>query len=160
MIDLVVRWWPLLLMYFDSGFSQRCFLSWVTLCLVRPLPRSLMSDRASQEIMAPPPSSMAPWPTSQLSKWPLSKTTWQMQSPKATEVQTRWVTLRIRSVWMCPKNPVSTENGEEYHVTRDMLEATAALPRILLAENPVSWPDVPSCETLSDQSKPWHSVAF
>lgn len=73
----------LLSVYFVAFLKhvQYAFLLWKFLCMfqcpvyvclygmfVFILPKSLMSDRTSQEIMAPPPSSMAPWPTSQLSK--------------------------------------------------------------------------------------------
>lgn len=69
---------------FQRDVSSSARYVWVTPSFVRLLPRSLMSDRASQEIMAPPPSSMAPWPTSQLSKWPLSKTTWETRPSKVS----------------------------------------------------------------------------
>lgn len=41
-----------------------------------------MSDKASHDINAPPPSSIAPCPTSQLSRCPLTNTTWKSSYEK------------------------------------------------------------------------------
>lgn len=41
-----------------------------------------MSDNASHDINAPPPSSIAPCPTSQLSRCPLTNTIWKSNYEK------------------------------------------------------------------------------
>lgn len=49
---------------------------------IKYLPRSLTSDNASHDINAPPPSSIAPCPTSQLSRCPLTNTIWKSNYEK------------------------------------------------------------------------------
>ena len=48
----------------------------------RHKPKYIDTFGTSHEMKAPPPSSMAPCPTSQLSRWPLTSTTWNMYNTK------------------------------------------------------------------------------
>lgn len=101
-------------------FSQQVASGWhhavfVCVCIsASVLPKSLMSDRTSQEIMAPPPSSMAPWPTSQLSKWPLSKTTSQMERHRVEDPKTHHEThtLHLKSAFTIFKRASSAQKTQ------------------------------------------------